>query len=667
MRKICLLILLALPMMGLFGQNELPDVRVRDLRGEEFPFQSLVSYGDTTVIVSLWATWCVPCIQELEAIHDQYAELQKKQPFKLIAISVDDARTSARVKPFVAGRGWPFLIYLDPNQDLKRALNVNDIPHVLVIRQGKIVYQRNGYLPGSEADLFAHLNEEKTDKMVGQLSGSFETITQFYQKDTKIGAVLPADRVGSNNYLKLDYSYKQFTAGVQFESYLPSLPQFFDQFTILQESKLVNKYFRYQNQTFGVMVGNFYEQFGSGLIFRSWENRQIGINNALEGAAFYLQPLPFIHLKGVYGKPRKLFQQANGIVRGIDGTIDLTGAGTEKKTRVSIGGSYVSRYQEYTGPDPDFPATVRSGAARLEIAGTSASLNVEYVGKGSDPHLLNAYDKSKGKALLINGNWTRKNIGLSLTYRGIQNMDFRGEREASGSLLPVNFIPALTKQHDYLTTNIYVYNAQSLGETGGQFELFFLLPEGSKLGGKSGGRLSLNFSHYQGLNSDGSLFAGGGEKYFQDMSIEWKKKWSSRFHSTLSLHKLFYNKSVIEGGIDPDINAAMVVWNSTYQFAPQKALRFELQHLFTKNDRGNWAAAVTELSFAPKWIFFLSDLYNYDVTDIHYPTIGGVYTKGGTRLGVTYGRQRAGLFCVGGVCRSVPATSGATVTLSTRF
>lgn len=665
MRKVCLLLLLFPFPLGIFGQSELPDLPVRNLQGGEVSFSSLVSNGDTAVIVSLWATWCVPCIQELEAIHDKYADLQKQHPFKLIAISVDDARTSSRVKPFVAGRGWPFDIYLDLNQDLKRALNINDIPHVLVIRQGRIVYQRNGYLPGSEEELFAQLDRERKDRMAGQLSGSFETITQFYQKDPKISAVLPADRMGSNNYLKLDYSYKEFTAGIQFESYLPSLPQFFDQFTILEESKLVNKYFKYQNKTFGVIVGNFHEQFGSGLVFRSWENRQIGINNALEGAAFYLQPLPFIHLKGIYGKPRKLFEQADGIIRGIDGTIDLTASG--KKTRVSVGGSYVTRYQEYTGPDPDFPSTIKAGSARFEIAGPSTAINFEYVNKGSDPHLLNAYDKSSGQAILVNGNWTKKNIGLSLTYRGMKNMDFRGEREAIGSLLPVNFIPALTKQHDYLTTNIYVYNAQSLGETGGQAELFFLLPEGSALGGKSGSRLSINFSHYQGLNNDGNLFAGGGEKYFQDMSVEWKKKWSARFHSTLSLHKLFYNKSVIEGGNYPNINAAMIVWNSTYQYGSKKALRFELQHLFTKDDRGNWAAALAELSFAPKWIFFVSDLYNYDVTEVHYPTIGGVYTKGGARLGVTYGRQRAGLFCVGGVCRSVPATSGATVTLSTRF
>jgi peroxiredoxin len=107
--------------------------------------------------VSLWATWCIPCINELENIHEQYAERQKQTPFKIVAISIDDSRTSARVKSFVKGKGWTFDIYLDENSDLKRALNINDVPHVLIIKKGKIVYQHNGYVPGNEEELFEKL------------------------------------------------------------------------------------------------------------------------------------------------------------------------------------------------------------------------------------------------------------------------------------------------------------------------------------------------------------------------------------------------------------------------------------------------------------------------------------------------------------------------------
>lgn len=154
MKKI-ILFFVCLYLSGIsFAQNDLPDIKIRTLAGEEFRFNSLSKLNDTVLIVSLWATWCIPCIQELEAISDQYDQRQKETPFRLIAVSIDDSRTTNRVKPFVKGKGWPFDIYLDVNSDLKRALNINDVPHVLVIKNGKIVYQHNGYVAGNEEELF---------------------------------------------------------------------------------------------------------------------------------------------------------------------------------------------------------------------------------------------------------------------------------------------------------------------------------------------------------------------------------------------------------------------------------------------------------------------------------------------------------------------------------
>jgi thiol-disulfide isomerase/thioredoxin len=139
------------------AQNDLPDVSIKTLSGKEIKFNSLGNTGDTALIVSLWATWCIPCINELENINEQFEEVQKETPFKIAAISIDDARTASRVKSFVKGRGWAFDIYTDINSDLKRALNINDVPHILIIKKGKIVYQHNGYVPGNEIELFEKL------------------------------------------------------------------------------------------------------------------------------------------------------------------------------------------------------------------------------------------------------------------------------------------------------------------------------------------------------------------------------------------------------------------------------------------------------------------------------------------------------------------------------
>ncbi len=499
-------------------------------------------------------------------------------------------------------------------------------------------------------------------EIAGHISGSFESYTQFYQPDKKINAILPQDRVGSNNYFKLDYNNKNFSAGLQFESYLPSIAGF--PFTI-NESKLVNKYFKYAAKKISVQVGDFYEQFGSGLIFRAWENRQIGINNAIEGVNVQVSPLSFIKIKAIAGRQRKVFDHANSAIRGADVEIDFSTIkkGATPKTRVAAGFSYVTRYQQYTGPDPDFPATVKAAAARLEVNGQTASLSIEYVHKGKDPAALNLMNNTTGRALLINSSYAKKNLGITLSLRTVNNMDFRGERNAVGTEVPVNFIPALTKQHDYLTTNIYLYNAQSLGETGGQLDLFYTL-KGTQ---NKPSRFSLNFSHYRSPGNPSAFISFSTNKYFQDLSIDWKKKWSSKWNTTLSYHNLFYNKSVVEGGIYENINANIIVLNTLYRYDKQKSLRFELQNLFSQQDNGNWFAAVTEFGFVPNWSFYLSDLYNYGVTKIHYSTLGGSYTKKGSRFSLNYGRQRAGLFCVGGICRFVPASTALTATLTTTF
>jgi cytochrome c biogenesis protein CcmG, thiol:disulfide interchange protein DsbE len=139
--------------------TSLPNIKVRDMKGNEVFFNSLFpNTGDTTYIVSFWATWCGPCIKELEAIEEKLEDWQKSVPIKVMAISVDDARTAGKVKSFVKGRGWEFIIYQDENNDLKRALNIPNVPHTLVVKNGKLLFQHDGYVPGNE--LFEKIRKE---------------------------------------------------------------------------------------------------------------------------------------------------------------------------------------------------------------------------------------------------------------------------------------------------------------------------------------------------------------------------------------------------------------------------------------------------------------------------------------------------------------------------
>tara|TARA_R110002096_G_scaffold431885_1_gene647597 strand:+ start:20 stop:529 length:510 start_codon:yes stop_codon:yes gene_type:complete len=136
------------------AQDKIPAIKIKDLKGNTVDASSFDNDGKP-IIISFWATWCKPCIRELNAINDQYADWVDETGVKLIAISIDDTRLSSKVRPFVSSQGWEYDVYLDENSELKRALGVNNIPHTFLLNgKGEIVWQHNGYFPGDEDHLY---------------------------------------------------------------------------------------------------------------------------------------------------------------------------------------------------------------------------------------------------------------------------------------------------------------------------------------------------------------------------------------------------------------------------------------------------------------------------------------------------------------------------------
>lgn len=133
--------------------QELPNLTLKSIGNQSVSIQELAN-SDTVKVFSFWATWCVPCINELDAISDVYDEWQAETNVEVIAVSTDDSRTKKRVIPMVNGKNWDYQILIDDNQDLKRALNINVLPYVIVVKNGEIVHTRTGYTPGSEEELY---------------------------------------------------------------------------------------------------------------------------------------------------------------------------------------------------------------------------------------------------------------------------------------------------------------------------------------------------------------------------------------------------------------------------------------------------------------------------------------------------------------------------------
>lgn len=144
--------------LGVHAQEQLPNINLKTLDNETVSLRT-VSKNNELMVISLWATWCVPCKNELDAINDVYEDWQDEIDVTLYAISIDDSRTVKRVKPLVNGKDWDFEILLDTNNDLKRALGAATVPLTLVVKNGKIVFRHSGYAPGYEDELFEILQE----------------------------------------------------------------------------------------------------------------------------------------------------------------------------------------------------------------------------------------------------------------------------------------------------------------------------------------------------------------------------------------------------------------------------------------------------------------------------------------------------------------------------
>lgn len=526
---------------------------------------------------------------------------------------------------------------------------------------------------------FAQAQEEpeKRDKK-GFLTGSFETNTIYFVKDTKVTEQTPNDRFGSNNYLKVDYIRDKFTAGVQLESYLPVVYGYPTEFS---GTKLTNIYASWVDDSFSITAGSFYEQFGSGLLFRAWEDRALGLNNALMGARFTYNYKNFVAVKAIWGTPRFGMEYDTGTqFRGLDLSLNISEMYGAQNSTLLFEGSVLNHYQSVPAVFEDqMSPNVTGWSARVnyEVGGFMAK--AEYVDNGTnyypyiDPEDPNRqYIGRRGNAQLIEMGYSNNGLGIFLTGRRLEWMYSMFDRNKTSIANVYNYIPAMTMQYTYLLTNLHPYTPQVgenniNGEIGGQADVYYNVKRGTWLGGKRGMKLHANFSTYYTLQREGSARADN--LLFRDFSADIEKQWTRAFKMNL-LYSMQERNTAYGATAETEL-AHIIVGDFLYKFTPQFSLRLELQYLISKEGEKDWMAGLLEASFAPKWSIFVSDMYNNGndskAKRLHYYNAGISFAHSHTRLSLSYGRNRAGYVCSGGVCRIIPAYTGANFAMTISF
>lgn len=528
----------------------------------------------------------------------------------------------------------------------------------------------------------------------GYVSASLESNNHFYVDDPvndnfTVSSALPQIKEGgfyaSNNYLKIDYYNGRLSAGTQLEGYFPHTVGYPNN---LNNMTLSNLYVNWKDDSYSVTVGTFYDQFGSGLLFRSWEDRALGLNNAIVGARATYNFKEYIALKVLWGIPRLGtgnsadeffgFGLSKTNIAGADLSISLSELFGMDGSSLNIEASVLNKHEstaiEQKFLDRGYRQDIFGWSGRLNFEKDGFFAKGEYVDAGKQ--LVNAQTSPvNGNAQLIELGYNGRGLGISFTGRRMENMlqkihtydnlntGLFGKPVENYPNNTLSYRPAMTTQYTYMLTTLHPYNPEIgdrffPGEIGGQLDVFYNFKRGTAIGGKRGMKVHANFSTYYSLKGKADSERA---MLFRDFSFDLEKQWTRKFKSTFLYSMQDYNK------ITERMLSHIFVADLLYKFTPKFSTRMELQYLTSKDDQKDWMAGLIEVNFAPHWSVFASDMYNHGQSKVHYYNGGVSFAMNHLRIAAGYGRYRAGFICSGGVCREIPAYTGANLTLTASF
>lgn len=494
-----------------------------------------------------------------------------------------------------------------------------------------------------------------------RLSGSVQSDILLPSDDERTGAYKTEDLL-TNTYLELMLQSQNVDAGTRMEYLEHPLPGFENEF---KGWGVPHFWVKGRLGCAELTAGTFYEQFGSGFILRTYEERSLGIDNSLLGGRLVVKPANGVTIKALSGRQRRYWTWNKGLVSGADVELHVDEwLQTLKKggTKLMLGGSWVNKYEKkedifasltYKYNLPEF---VNAWDVRATLAKGHWSLLAEYAQKTQDPCFDNGFSYEKGTAAMFSGSYSKKGLSLLLQAKRSENMSLRSLRSQIGTSSFINHLPAFTQDQTYALAALYPYATQLEGEWAWQAEAGYNFKRKTVVGGMYGMNVKMNFSHVR----------WEGTTYYQDLDLQLSRRLSKDFKLNLMYMNQRYNKTVIEGEGNT-VRSNIFVVDGLYQIAPKVKLRSELQYLTTPDDEGDWSFGLIELSLAPRWMFTVSDMWNNGGTKTHYYQGLVTLNIGSHRLQAGYGRTRAGYNCSGGVCRFVPATKGFTLSYNYNF
>ena len=542
--------------------------------------------------------------------------------------------------------------------------------------------------------------QEKKDW--GYVTGSLESNNNVYVEDAEnnfypsMQPQLKDDNIfASNDYLKVDYYKGRLSAGLQMEGYFPTLVGF----PVSENNlSLSNLYVTWKDRAYSVTAGTFYDQLGSGLLFRSWEDRMLGLNNAMLGARATYNWENKVAVKAFWGIPR-LGKVGDNRAMTYDGPFfglgltDVNVAGADVSVSLSqlLGIDAVSLSLEGSVLNKHEAVSEQLAAVgcKENNIGWSGRFNMDYDGfffkgeyVGAGKQVMDALSAAYGRkpdnanAQLVEFGYNGNGLGLTFTGRRMERMTqkiyaYDSNQPGYGSAVNMlSYRPAMTTQYTYMLMTLNPYSpeigdkAQAAGEIGGQVDAFYNFRRGTKIGGKRGMKVHANFSTWYSLNADGGT--KGGEFLFRDFSFDVEKQWTKKFKSVLMYSMQDYNHISMTTGNNVGL-AHVFVADLLYKWTSRLSSRMELQYLSSKEDQKDWMAGLIEVNFAPHWSVFASDMWNHGDTGMHYYNAGVSFSMSNLRVAAGYGRYRAGYICSGGVCRMIPAYTGANLSLTASF